>query len=81
MSRASLSNTLKHFDELPDAAWVDIYVVAALLDIGVPTAWRHAARGEIPRSRKFGGLTRFNVGELRRMQSTERDAPVPCGKQ
>lgn len=65
MSRASRSDTLKCFDDLPDLALVDVYVVAALFGVAVPTAWRHSALGKIPHGRKIGTSTRWRVGELR----------------
>ena len=57
--------TLASFDSLPDAANVDIRTVAGLYGCTVVTVWRRVAKGLIPLPRKFGGSSRWNVGELR----------------
>jgi predicted DNA-binding transcriptional regulator AlpA len=77
MSRASRSDTLRCFDDLPDLALVDIYVVAALFGMAVPTAWRHSAEGKIPHGRKVGKATRWRVGELRAVLAA---APVKASR-
>ncbi len=59
------SNNLKEFDDLPNAAHVDVYVVAALYGCKPPTDWARLRRKELPEPRKFGSHTRWNVGELR----------------
>jgi len=56
---------LAAFDKLPDSANVDIKVVAGLYGSGISTVWAKLKRGEIPKSRKFGRSTRWQVGELR----------------
>nr|WP_080410204.1 transcriptional regulator [Burkholderia ubonensis] len=56
---------LKNFDNLPDAAQVDVNVVAALFGCKAPTIWLRVRRGELPAPRKFCAHTRWNVGELR----------------
>ncbi len=68
MSKASAASTLEQCDRLPDAAFVDVYVVAGLLGVGRSTVWNWAKKGNplIPAPRKFGDNTRFSVGELRR---------------
>ncbi|MEX3896321.1 helix-turn-helix transcriptional regulator [Paraburkholderia sp. BR10954] len=65
MPEATFRDVLRNFDALPDAAWVDVNVVAALYGCSVPTAWRRSRLGAIPRPRKFYGSTRWHVGTLR----------------
>jgi len=56
---------LAEFDRLPDSANVDIKVVAGLYGSGISTVWAKLKRREIPKPRKFGRSTRWNVGALR----------------
>ena len=64
---------LQHFDKLPDSAGARVPVVAALFSISIPTAWRWARDGRLPAPTKRGGVTTFNVGDLRRVMA-EPDA-------
>jgi predicted DNA-binding transcriptional regulator AlpA len=59
------SNELKNFDSLPNAAAVNVRTVAALCSCNVATVWNRAKRGDLPRPRRIGGSTLWNVGELR----------------
>lgn len=56
---------LKEFDALPNAAHVDVNVVAVLYGCKPPTVWARLRRKELPEPKKFGSHTRWNVGELR----------------
>lgn len=56
---------LSEFDSLPNAAYVDCKIVAALLSCTRATVWRRSASGQLPKPRKFGASARWNVGELR----------------
>lgn len=57
---------LKDFDNLPDAAQARVPTVAALIDASIPTVWRMAAEGRLPKPRRIGKKhTAWNVGELR----------------
>ncbi|PAJ77316.1 transcriptional regulator [Burkholderia ubonensis] len=58
-------DNLRNFDSLPNAASVDVQVVAALCGCSVSTAWDRSRRGALPKPRKIGGSARWNVGELR----------------
>lgn len=58
---------LLNFDQLPNAAAVDVKTVAALCDCNVATVWDRSNRGALPKPRKIGGSTRWNVGELRKV--------------
>lgn len=58
-------DTIKDFDSLPNAAAVDDKTVAALCGCHVATVWERSKNGKLPRPRKIGGSTRWNVGELR----------------
>ncbi|MGF6757267.1 putative DNA-binding transcriptional regulator AlpA [Paraburkholderia sp. GAS42] len=66
-----LADTLKNFDSLPNAAGVDVQTVAALCGCSVATTWERARRGALPKPRKIGGSTRWNVGELRAVLTGE----------
>lgn len=72
-SRAALKaiETARHFDQLADAANVDVRVVALIRDRSVASTWRDAAKGLIPAPRKFGSATKWNVGELRRAMAAD----------
>jgi predicted DNA-binding transcriptional regulator AlpA len=59
------SSTVRHFDELPGSALVDVKVVAAVRGISIPTAWRHVRKGILPAPQKNGGCTRWLVRDLR----------------
>lgn len=65
-----LPRTLQQFDQLPDAAHVDVRTVAGLFGISVPTVWRHTRSGKLPAPRKIGASTRWNVAELRAILAT-----------
>jgi predicted DNA-binding transcriptional regulator AlpA len=56
---------LKNFDNLPNAAFVDVNVVAGLFGCKPPTVWLRVRKKELPAPRKFSMHTRWNVGELR----------------
>jgi len=54
------------FDQLPDAAFVRLPVVRALLGISQPTAWRWVHSGRLPAPTKLSDrVSGFNVGQLR----------------
>lgn len=63
---------LLDFDHLPNAAHVDINVVAVLFGCKPPTIWARLRRNELPQPRKFGSHTRWNVGELRTALNTKK---------
>lgn len=63
---AHFPHSLKHFDELPDAAEVGSAVVCGLFHISPATLWRWTKSGRLPEPRRRGArATRWNVGELR----------------
>lgn len=68
-----LPRALQQFDQLPDAAHVDVRTVAGLFGISVPTVWRHTRSGKLPAPRKIGAATRWNVAELRALLSPQAD--------
>lgn len=61
------SDKLTNFDSLPNAAGVDVHTVAALCGCTVSTVWERSRRNALPKPRKIGGSTRWNVGELRKV--------------
>jgi len=60
-----IHSALEHFDKLPDSASARVPVVAALFSVSVPTIWRWARDGVLPAPSKRGGVTLWNVGQLR----------------
>ena len=60
---------LQHFDKLPNSASARVRDVAALFSISIPTAWRWARDGRLPAPTRRGGVTLFNVGDLRRVMA------------
>jgi predicted DNA-binding transcriptional regulator AlpA len=63
---ASLDPALVSFDSLPDSAHVRVPTVAALHGVSVVTIWRWAKSGKLPAPIKRGGVTAWQVGQLRR---------------
>lgn len=62
----SIPDALRHFDSLPDAAYVRQPVVEALFSCSGPTVWRRVKDGRIPKPRKLSDrVTAWNVGSLR----------------
>ena len=57
---------LKKFDALPDAAAVE-FAPWPLCAVAAFTATWAVPRGALPKPRKIGGSTRWNVGELRKV--------------
>ncbi|MBK7767345.1 MAG: AlpA family phage regulatory protein [Sulfuritalea sp.] len=66
INQGAIPDALKNFDTLPDAANVRDKVVAGLFGCSVPTVWRMAKDGRLPRPRKLSErVTAWNVGQLR----------------
>lgn len=71
---ATIPETLKHFDSLPDAAEVRQPTVEALFGISAATVWRRVRAGTLPQPRKFGPrTTTWNVGALRAVLAPKPD--------
>ncbi len=65
-NHGAIPDSLKNFDMLPDVANVRDKTVAGLFGCSVPTVWRMAKDGRLPRPRKLSDrVTAWNVGELR----------------
>lgn len=80
--RASDSTALRDFDRLPASAKVRLPVVAALFSISRATVWRWCNLGLLPKPIHKGGVTSWNVGELRaelgkRSQNPDHPPPEP----
>lgn len=60
-----ITKDLTEFDALPNAAHVDVNVVAVLYGCKPATVWARLRRKGLPEPKKFGSHTRWNVGELR----------------
>lgn len=62
----ALPDALTTFDKQPDAAHVRDKVVAGLLGCSVPTVWRMAKDGRLPKPIKLSlRITGWNVGQIR----------------
>lgn len=57
----------QNLSKLPDDARIDVKSVAAVLGIGVSTAWSWVARGIIPPPSRLGRTTRWNAGSIRKI--------------
>ena len=57
---------LENFDRLPDAAYVRQPVVEGLMSCSSATVWRRVKSCQLPQPKKFGAITAWNVGELRK---------------
>lgn len=60
-----IPEALKNFDSLPDSASVRQPVVEALFACSGSTVWRRSKSGLIPKPKKIGCTTVWNVGEIR----------------
>jgi predicted DNA-binding transcriptional regulator AlpA len=65
-THGAIPDALANFDSLPDAAHCRDKVVAGLIGCSVPTVWRMARDGRLPKPRKLSDrVTAWNVGQLR----------------
>lgn len=67
--RPAYEKALRDFDQLPGSAEVPVQVVAARFTVSPVTIWRWAAQGKISRPIRRGGVTRWNVGDLRQCEA------------
>jgi len=67
------AETLRAFDTLPDSSHVHLPVVSAIQDCSDATTWRRTANGILPRPKKIGASTVWNVGELRAALGLQRE--------
>ena len=66
INSSAIPDALRNFDSLPDAANVRDKTVAGLIGCSVPTVWRMARDGRLPKPRKLSErVTAWNCGELR----------------
>lgn len=56
---------IRDFDELPDAAYVRLPVVATLYSISSATVWRWCRSKRLPEPTRIGRVTLWRVGDLR----------------
>jgi predicted DNA-binding transcriptional regulator AlpA len=64
---AAQRRAISDFDRLPADAGLDVVVVAALLTTSVATVWRRTAVGNLPAPVRARGMTRWPVGEVRKV--------------
>mgnify|MGYP001557462269 CR=1 FL=1 len=66
---------LASFDTLPDAAFVRVKTVAALLSVTPCCVWKWAREGRIPAPKRLGPqVTAWSVGDLRRARASKTEA-------
>jgi predicted DNA-binding transcriptional regulator AlpA len=56
---------LVDFDELPEAGYVRLPVVATLFGVSHSTVWRWSRKGPLPRPTKINGVTLWPVSGVR----------------
>jgi predicted DNA-binding transcriptional regulator AlpA len=64
-AKPEIKEALRLFDELPASAHVKQPIVQALFACSHSSIWRYVASGKLPRPKKFGHSSVWNVGELR----------------
>lgn len=64
--------SLENFDSLPASANVRQPVVAALFGVSAVTVWRWSKSGRLPKPFRIGGVTVWNVGDLRNTLAAAR---------
>jgi predicted DNA-binding transcriptional regulator AlpA len=63
---SSAIQTLKNFESLPSAGFVDLPVVCALFSCSRATVWRRVRQGQLVAPHRIGArTTRWSVGEIR----------------
>lgn len=79
MAKGKAVRAVKCFDDLPNAAHVDIRTLAVVYGGGVSTMWARIRRGDplVPKPRKFGSSTRFRVGDIRKCLANAGDDHEP----
>lgn len=65
-NRNTIPDALRHFNSLPDSAYVRSRVVEGLLSCSRATVHRRVADGTLPAPTRLSpGIAAFNVGDLR----------------
>jgi predicted DNA-binding transcriptional regulator AlpA len=73
-----ITDTLARWNELPDDALVRVVTVAAVFGVSVPTIWRWAKVGILPRPHKLTAqTTAWTAGQVREARR-EMLAKVPA---
>ncbi len=64
---SSVHRMLSVFDDLPESAFVSLYVVCALFGCSPATIWRRVRAGQLVMPHRIGlRTTRWRVGDLRK---------------
>ena len=68
--------TIKHYDTLPDSAFIRLPVVCAIRGgVSAATIWRQCREGRLPAPQKLGPkITAWNVGKMRAHAAAEAAA-------
>jgi excisionase family DNA binding protein len=70
-AEARVRAALRQFDDMPDAALLELAVARALLGISRPTLYRRAQAGELTIT-KVGAASRVRVADVRRLLGLAR---------
>lgn len=65
-------SAISNFDKLPDDALARVGTVSMLFACSVPTVWRWAKAGKLPAPVRVGGVTGWQVGQLRKILAGAR---------
>ncbi|CAG1023115.1 hypothetical protein MTYM_02206 [Methylococcales bacterium] len=74
-----IPDALKNWDSLPDSANVRQPVVKALFACSDASVWRYCKSGLIPKPKKLGFKTVWNVGEIRKALNDLGSSSKPGG--
>ena len=69
---SGIPDALKHFDELPNSAFVRLPTVAMLFGCSKVTVWRRSKAGTLPAPNKLSGTTCWQVGSLRQVLTSAK---------
>ena len=64
---SAVDPSILRFDAMPAMARLRVPTVAAVLGVSVPTVWRYAANGTLPKPAKLCGATTWGVGQIRQV--------------
>lgn len=72
IEHSEIPYALKHFDELPDSAYVRLPVLKGLFACSSATIWRRVLASKLPKPRRLSKkITDWNVGQLRQVQARQ----------
>ena len=73
-TKNDVPNSVRDFDQLPDAAFVSLATLARIESTSLSTQWRRVAKGELPVTKLGPRTTRVNVGKYREIRAAASQA-------